>query len=226
MNKKILLIITMILMLSMSSVFAITEKEVQEMEKNSKVIELEPFIVQITEIGMRIGSCSGVVLQNDDNKTTILTCKHCIQLASEMYVDDVKVSSIHTAVNEDLAYLILENKLDNKKAVTISEHSAGIGTKVYMLGKPGIFINYFKSGEIKKYTNDWGFAKLEVIDGCSGTGIFNEKNELVGIVWGSYIEGSEGGNMFTPGIGGISIGMFEPIYDIKEFLYKINKILK
>jgi hypothetical protein len=226
MNKKLLLAVVMILAVFVTSAFVVTEKEVAEMEVNPKVVELEPYIVQLTSIGLGLESCSGVVLSNEVNNTTVLTCKHCIAPSFEMYADDVKVSTIHTTSKEDLAYLILEEPIEGKKAATIATYRPGKETKINMLGRPGMAVTYFKTGKILKYTDNWGFAQLDVIGGCSGTGIFNEDNELVGIVWGAYKEGTEGGSLFSPGEGGVGIGIFEPLYDIQDFLRNIHKALK
>jgi len=225
MIKKFLLTL-IVLTMFLTSTFAVTEKEVKEMENNIKAKELEPYIVQLIAIGFDFTSCSGVLLSNEEYNATVLTCKHCISSTFEMYADDVKVLTIHTAVKDDLAYLVLERPIKNKKAARIATNKPKLEEDIFMLGRPGMTITYYKSGIIKKYTDNWGFAKLDVIGGCSGTGIFNKDNELVGIVWGAYSEGTEGASFFSPGIGGIGIGIFEPLPDIQNFINTLRKILK
>lgn len=227
MFKRCFKIISVLILLIFiyANLFAITEKESLKMKKFSRAKTLEQYIVNIMSIGWGLGNCSGVVVSNEKNNTAILTCKHCINSDFETYADNKKVISIHALGKEDLAYLILESPLENKISVILAKELPPIETKIYMLGRPGMTINYFKSGTIKRYTEKWGFAKLDVIGGCSGTGLFNKDNELVGIVWGSYKEGMEGGGLFFPGSGGVGIGIFEPITDIQSFLTEIKKLL-
>jgi len=185
---------------------------------------IEKHSVRLFSIGYGgIGGCTGTVLSNDETKATVLTCKHCISIDEELFVEDKKVIKIITAPDNDLAYLIVEGKLKNKKPAKIANKNEETGSKVLMYGKPGLTINYTKTGSVLVYTRHWAFAKLELIGGCSGSGLFNLQGELVGTVWGSYKEGGTGGTLFTEPVGGTPIGIFEPLTDIKKFLEEVKK---
>jgi S1-C subfamily serine protease len=73
------------------------------------------------------------------------------------------------------------------------------------------------------YTKNYGFAKLDVIGGCSGSGLFNDNDELIGVVWGAFTEGAEGGGLFGEPIGGTKIGLFETLDDVRKFLLQVEE---
>ncbi len=66
---------------------------------------------------------------------------------------------------------------------------------------------------------------MSVVPGCSGSGLFNENVELVGVVWGKYAEGGTEVPFFG-NMGGNDIAIFEPIQDINKFLKEIEQTIK
>lgn len=166
--------------------------------------------VKIFSIGMQgFTNCSGVLLKNDKEKTVVLTAKHCISLSEELYVESILAKKVGVHVSDDLAYIILNSPVKNKVPVKISTFSANINDTVYMVGYP----NKLFTGSGKVYLNsaDWQWAEFRSIPGCSGGGIFNDKGELVGILWGT--------------IRGKNVSIFEKLNEIKAFIAE-NELIK
>ncbi|KKL61361.1 hypothetical protein LCGC14_2196060 [marine sediment metagenome] len=168
---------------------------------------IEESSVSIFSVGEYFTVCSGVICGVNETKTFVLTAKHCIQPVEEMYANEKKVDVIITSSNDDLALLIIKGRINNKKETQIGKYLYA-GDKVYTIGYPGLSLKPRKAkGEVIRFTDDWGYSTAEVINGCSGSGFFNRKGELVGIVWGG-------------GVGDVSV--FEPLKDVNEFLETIN----
>jgi len=228
--KKLIIITIVILLWLGFDVF--NNKTYADSEETQNIIEdeinlvtsIDKYSVRIFSIGYSgLSHCTGSVLSNNENYSTVLTCKHCLNVDKEFFVEQNKVLKIITVTGKDLAYLIVKGKINNKEAIHLAENNSPIGTKIKIYGMPGLTTIHQKRGEIIFYTKDWGFAKLDVIGGCSGAGIFNQNNELVGVVWGKYTEGGIGGGLFSEPTGGISIALFEPLINIIEFLDKIKQ---
>jgi len=164
--------------------------------------------VSILSVNPGFGKCSGVVVKEDNNHTYILTAKHCISTNEEVYVEDNKAVNIITSVDDDLAILIIEGNITNKKPVKLSNYNLTKDEKVYFIGYPSLVGSYKSVGKILRYSKDWGFAHLKVIGGCSGSGMYKKGGALVGILWG--------------GLRDKDITVFEPLKDIKRFLKSIN----
>jgi hypothetical protein len=210
-----------ILILVLVSLFSIGA---MKYTKGISVYELEKYSVRIMSLGYGgMGRCTGTVISNTKENTSVLTCKHCIDVDREFTVENQKVKRIVTIPQEDVAYLLMYEPFKNKESAKIATENAKEETKVMMYGQPGYTIKHIKSGEVLYYTDDWGFAKLDVIPGCSGAGLFNAEGELVGVVWGAYAEGQEERGLLLPPKGGNPIGIFEPISDVKKLLREIDK---
>ena len=173
--------------------------------------ELENYTVSIVSINPGLSICSGVVIGKDENYTYVLTCKHCLSLLEEYYVDHNKVKYIIATPEDDLLYLIVDGVLDKKVAV-LAEMRTSLEENIYHVAYPSLHKNYTSNGKIIRYSEDWGFANLKVKHGCSGGGIFNRARELVGIVWGFYSKDN--------------ITIFEDIEDVKIFLEEVREIVK
>jgi len=167
---------------------------------------IEESSVSIFSIGEYFTVCSGVICGVNETKTFILTAKHCIQPAEEMYVNEKKADIIITSANDDLALLIIKGRINNKKETQIGNY-VYVGDKVYTIGYPDLSFKPRKAkGEVTRFTDDWGYSTIEVIDGCSGSGFFNRKGELIGIIFADLDKTS----------------IFEPLKDVNEFLKTIN----
>jgi len=188
--------------------------------------DIAKYSVHIFSVGyMGLGSCTGTVIDNSDNSSTVLTCKHCVEVDRETWVDGQKVTKILTSSGEDLALLITEGKIEKKEVAKLATDKGKPGDRVYMYGQPGFTVIHERDGKILAFSNDWGFAALDVIPGCSGSGLFNENNEVIGVVWGAYTEQERKSkklfklDMFEEH----SIGIFTPLDKVNYFLDKLTK---
>lgn len=170
--------------------------------------KLEKHSVSIFNVNPGMSLCTGVVIDKDEKYTYVITCKHCLSMNEEYYVENSKVKFMISVSEEDLMYLVIEGNLKDKEPVIIVD-SPLIDEKVYYLGYPSLHKDYVSEGKIVRYSDDWGYANLTIKGGCSGGGIFNKKQELVGIVWG-YIFADD-------------VTIFESSNDVKLFLEKIKE---
>ena len=153
-----------------------------------------------------LGRCSGVLISNKYSLNTILTAKHCIDTFQETYVDGKQVDLILASKNDDLALLLVKGNFTNKKPAKIAK-SINFEEPVHIIGYPDGDI-YIDSGTFMIRTKDWEFFNLYARPGCSGGGVFNSKNELVGILWG--------------GLAFEDTAITEPLQDIKAFLKEVR----
>ena len=229
MIKKLMLgflFIVCLFSLSYASPFDRDTKLDEAMNEIGIYDEIEPYTVNIYSIGRMQGVsfCSGTIIKNDI-QTEILTCKHCIMVTDEMWVENNKVKLIIASDKDDLAILIVDGKLKNKEVAKIAVNKPNLYEKLFMYGHPGLVTTFKSNGTIIKYTNTWGYAKMKIEPGCSGSGLFNDKNEVVGVAWGAFSEGQqEGETIFSYPKGGTSITLFEPLDNIQEFLKEIENL--
>jgi len=203
----------------------IAKEEKQRIEKENQAIynSIENHSVQIFTLNPELGFCTGTVLSNE-NDATVLTCKHCITPEEETWADNVKVKLVITSATDDLAYLIMDGNFSNKISAKLGIYREPIGSKVYFYGQPGLITQFSSNGAIVRYTDDWGWIKMPIIPGCSGSGIFNRNKELIGVAWGNYKEG--GMTILFWSMGGEDVSVFEPISDIQKFLKEVEDIRK
>lgn len=152
-----------------------------------------------------VGFCSGVVLKNKSFDSVVITAKHCVDISQGMYVNNIPVKTIIASTKEDLALLIVDGYIPSKYNVKLAENNAVLGDKVYHYGLPKLQ-EYFIHGKVVMMLLSNHYASMVSIGGCSGGGIFNEKGELVGILWG-------GTQMLT---------IYTPISKINQFLEEVN----
>ena len=164
--------------------------------------------------GGSAGLCSGVVLKNGLDSSIVLTAKHCIGTFEEVYIENILVKSIITSADDDLALLIADDYIRNKKSTKLALYNPYIGMKVYHLGYPRMTEEYYSKGSIVRKSKDHLYAEMNIISGCSGGGVWNRKGELVGIAWG----GLHFGGIFDSKV----LAIFEPISDIYRFLETIS----
>lgn len=205
--KRIMILLALI-------AFICTVSFAQETEEQTKIknliLTMYNSSVSIFSIG-RSGSaiCSGVVLNNTFNNVKILTAKHCIDIFEETFVEDVKIDYIITSATDDLAILVLSEKISNKVAIKMASYNLQRNDFIYHIGFPELDI-YPSVGIVFLRASDYSYAKMKVIPGCSGGGAFNDKGELVGIVTAT-IKFGEG------------LTLYEPLNDIERFLKTIKK---
>jgi len=186
----------------------------QEMEDQTKIKNLLATMnnssVSIFSIGkMGNGVCSGVVLSNDNHSVQVLTAKHCTDVYEEVYVEDVKVTYTVESIDDDLAVMIMSKKILNKVAVKFAKSNSKRNTIIYHIGFPDLNM-YPSIGLVVLEADDYTYAKMSVIQGCSGGGVFTESGELVGILVAKIQVGD-------------GVAVYESITDINRFLKTIDK---
>lgn len=174
--------------------------------------------VSITMFGEGLGFCSGTIIKEESDKHYVLTAKHCIDVTEEMYVENTPVLYIIVSSTDDLALIITDGKIPDKKVAKISYRNLYLNETMHHVAYPSGVI-YKASGKLQKITNDWQFFNFKAIPGCSGGGIFNSQGYLSGVVWGGYSNASDKLPLKSVGEG---------LSDIKVFLklvgQNINKI--
>lgn len=187
------------------------ENEISEFDQEverllTHVEEAEKHSVLILSFGPQGGLCSGAVLKNSMHGADILTAKHCIGVVDELYVESVPVIKIQTSVSQDLALLKTSEMIPNKSGSVVALKDAKLFEELFGVGYPSMnpFIMH-GTVFIKGIHNH--HAKMEIIPGCSGGGIYNTDGFLVGIVWGYTHFG---------------LGIYEPVTQIRKFLEEIE----
>ena len=66
------------------------------------------------------GTCSGTIINEIDGDHHVITAKHCISRTDEFFVDRNKVKLIIASSDQDLAYIIVDGKVPDKKSRFIS----------------------------------------------------------------------------------------------------------
>jgi V8-like Glu-specific endopeptidase len=209
MKKYLIALLITILMVFFCCVFSYGEEATETNEDILK--EMTKSSVSIFSLGQgSFGRCSGVLIESKQGLNSILTAKHCVDTYEETYVDSNLVEMTLTSKNDDLALLLVKGNINNKTPSKIANNLSAEET-IYVVGYPNSDL-YIDIGSSLIKTNDWEFLKLYVKAGCSGGGIFNAKNELVGIVWG--------------GSSTEDLAIIEPISDIKQFLKEVKLYTK
>lgn len=198
--KKVLTVFVMFMMIcSMGNAYEMYIPQTEE----SLSQKLEEITVSIMSSGSGTGICSGTIIKESFNTTYVLTAKHCVGVTEDMRVENNKVSIIITSSTDDLAILYVEGKIPNKSVATIGLFDLEVGEIAYHVSYPN-FEKYYRSGAMFRYNHDWQFLRFKAIGGCSGGGIFNDKAELVGVLWGGF--------NYNP------ITIIEPLKDVIAFL--------
>jgi len=177
--------------------------------------DFEKHAVRIVSISPIVSRCSGVLIDETATTTHILTAKHCVS-TEEQYIiieDTIRSAFVFASSTDDLALIIIKDKIENKEPVTLNTENIRLGDNVNSLGYPYWDKSSFVSdGIVVRQSDEMVWTHFKSIGGCSGAGIFNNNAELVGILRG--------------GVNSEDISVFEPNKDILTFLNKTYKKLK
>lgn len=174
--------------------------------------ELEKSTVSVFSMGDGgLGTCSGTIVNEVDGNHHVLTAKHCIQRTDEFFVDYLPAKLIIASVDNDIAYIIVKGKIFGKKPAVIAKDSAYPGEVIHHLGYPEEEY-YISSGFVTRWTRQDHFSNLPSRGGCSGGGIFNNKAEMIGVLWGGY------DTFKNPKT------IYEPVYIMRRFLKTIESV--
>jgi S1-C subfamily serine protease len=145
-------------------------------------------------------NCGGTVIKSDDTETLILTAAHCIwdELKDPMtygYVDfnnddKYRVEVVDYSRNQDLALLRVTDKIDLKLAAKLADSPPVAGDPIWVLGYGARIDDIMSDGIISKAkttSRHTPRTNCVIIDasayyGNSGGGVYNEDDELVGVL--------------------------------------------
>jgi S1-C subfamily serine protease len=182
---------------------------------NAQVINLEHNLKQVTvHINLYDDKdnwfCSGVVIKNTPYESEVLTAKHCVNGKKKAEIGDVVSSKFVKAPYDDMAIIYFNQTLPNKLVVKIAYDKNNNGDKVYTFGYP-LGKEKFSEGTITSVGMFNAYSNFYVNHGASGSGVFNESGELVGIVWGMMFKDTHQ-------------AVFEPLKDVKKFLNNLEQL--
>ena len=121
---------------------------------------------------------------NYKNSSYIITANHTVNIKTKVYINDLKLkeSTVYRNKSSDIAVLKLDKKIKSIKYK--SPKKIVVGDNVHYWCRPNaIPISYYK-GVISRIEDDEividGYAWM----GCSGSVVFNDKSEVIGVIGG------------------------------------------
>jgi len=172
---------------------------------------IQDYTVSLVMVGEGLGTCSGTMVYEDQEAQYIITAKHCVEGALEVYVENNMAYRWQTSLEDDMALITLKEKIYTKIPANLAYRPLRKGDKTYLIGYPST-VRYTTQGTMILKTRDWVIYDMKVIPGCSGGGIFNDYGQLVGVIWGAYINVERENPMKSLGEG---------IEDVRTFLRKV-----
>lgn len=165
------------------------------------------------------GSGTGIFVKSNKSGTFILTNKHVCDAGKITKTKEFSTVNVHFDNTRYIGFVMNQAKyadlclihspsLVNQKVVKLSPKTPKHNEDIYTLGNPGSRENIFKEGKIKNrfehYQNSfYQEVELNVEPGQSGSGVFNNNEELVGLI--------KAGNA-------INLGYVVPIEEITYYL--------
>ena len=158
--------------------------------------------------GNGFGFCTGTVLSNSENKSFVITAKHCIEASKELYVENLKVIKTYSSISDDIAVLELNNNIPNKTPAILGKNNLKKNDEVFGVGYPNLDL-YPLYGKIFLTAKDDSYIMMKSIHGCSGSGLFNNNDKLIGVLWGGVA------------VGNVNITLYSPLNEILNFIKDI-----
>lgn len=154
------------------------------------VVPPEPQILpEERRTAVKIATISSVCSATKLAVQTILSASHCFRTATRTLLIDGQPAIIERVMqdNNDHALVLLSG-------ITLSDFAvignpAKEGDNIHYWGNPLVFTMLLRRGYVSGYQGVNTLYDVNGYKGDSGAGIFNEKNQLVGVI--SYIRGEE-----------------------------------
>lgn len=147
------------------------------------------------------GSATGVVIAQD----LVLTCFHNLQTDSDIKVNGVIPKILKVSPKQDL--VLLEVKTPYVSPIEMAD-TINQDEEVIIYGNPMGHLGTIIRGRIVDLANGKVYIDAHVFFGSSGSGMYNSKGQLVGIV--TEMEGREG--------YGMPFGVAVPSFIVFKFL--------
>lgn len=145
-------------------------------------------------------SCTGMAIGSDEGGTQIITNKHCGALggAATYTLTDSKgerhtASFVRVSESADLCLLKTDAAIP---PVTLARHDARKGDHVIVVGAPRGVYPVWTEGRVSGYfwatdeETDFHFSaqmiSATVSPGSSGSPVFNDRNEMVGVIFAAF----------------------------------------
>lgn len=137
---------------------------------------------------MGTGVCSGSFI---DGRGDILTAGHCAANAESIEVltyDGRRYNAVIVATTSlhDLALLHIDRL--NTAHFTIAK-TVTRGEKIFILGSSLALTSTLSTGVIAKLDGDWTLLDCGVLPGNSGSAVYNEAGEMVGVATAGFVVG-------------------------------------
>lgn len=172
--------------------FGLLLKNVTELEvKTNKYKEIEKHILMLDiNYGLeQVKSCSGTVVAYD----VLLTSTHCFDGETINYIEinGVKVKPIDVISDgNDNSLIKIDHQFPVENIAKINITGAEVGNDVRIIGYPNSMKMVYRKGYIvnlliDKDLNRSFFMDMNTYSGDSGSGIFNDRNEVIGVM--SYV---------------------------------------
>lgn len=161
-------------------------------------------------------TCSGTIISSTENGTYLLTCSHCVVGKNGILIDNIFIrfgnkfrvfTLIAFDMQKDLALLKNAKPMPVVSEATISNIIPATGDPVCAVGYPSIATEvYLTCGVVSSF--NWVFNNYMVsniyLSGMSGSGVYNDFHELIGVVAG-FAKGS-------------NLGFMIPLTEVYDFL--------
>lgn len=157
------------------------EKKVQMIPVGARMAHQTSFRLDMKNKGKDAGHCSATAV----GPHTILTAKHCTSpdVTYSIPSGELKIKSI-TDDGSDHVLMDVDKTFDVWAQISLTQPETG--AHVYIWGNPGDLSDVYREGTISGVVEEDGKVVILVdingFFGDSGSGVFNEKGEVVGVI--------------------------------------------
>lgn len=134
---------------------------------------------------------TGIVIQPG----VVLACGHAIEWRSPIMVNGICAKVVK--VDTELDIMLLSVKTPKVRPIKLAT-SVKIDEPVFYVGNPLKHAHLIAHGHIIDITNGHLYSDIPCSYGASGSGVYNDNGELVGIVTAMENLGAEGSNVPAP----------------------------
>lgn len=130
-----------------------------------------------TVLGFSDGTCSATAVGAD----LILTATHCFEGGPLQAVGTQRCTQVGAGVSDGNDHTIIRVSCKQWKWAVMDGHMY-VGQQVHWWGYPGGLSDIYRRGYVMGYEQGWTLTDARVFSGDSGSGIFDRRGKLVGVV--------------------------------------------